>query len=385
MKTEFNIIDFGAIGDGITDCTKAVQAALDEASTCSGKVIVPPGKYMVGHLDMKGQGVSIEGTSAWSYRSDGASTFVLNDADTDSMINITGAFGCAIRGMSLCGNKLGDAKNHPIHGVKLYWDQYNGGSEEDTPTIDDCRIGNFSGDGVHLEHIWCFSVRHSMLHNNGGNGLFLDGWDGFILDNWFSFNEGWGIKGGNVVASITATGNRVEWNYSGGFNFNFGDSYNITGNFFDRSHGPAIDLGGDKNVSLVTITGNIFRRSGAYKEIPFINKEDSCHLRMVNCSNIVVTGNTMRVGRNDGGGGVLTPHYGIIIRENTECIVKNNTMMTGALAELVVEENNRNSIIGENIGTLADETTSTGSPFVKLVEKERLSRFRELVFCLTKT
>lgn len=263
MNTEFNILDFGAIGDGITDCTKAVQNALDAAADCFGTVIVPPGRYSVGHLEMKGQGVSLVGISAWSYRSDGASIFILNDENTDCMINITGAFGCAIRGMSLCGNGLGDTVSLPIHGVKLYWDEYNGGSEEDTPAIDDCRIGKFSGDGVHLEHIWCFSVRHSMLHNNGGNGLFIDGWDGFVLDNWFSVNNGWGIMGGNVVASITATGNRVEWNHRGGFRFPFGDSYNMTGNFFDRSFGPAIDLGGDKPVSLVTITGNIFRRSGA--------------------------------------------------------------------------------------------------------------------------
>lgn len=364
MKTEFNIIDFGAIGDGRTDCTIAVQNALNAASSCSGKVLVPPGKYLVGHLEMKGLGVSLVGSSAWSYRSDASSVFILNDDKTDCMLNITGAFGCAIRGMSLCGNKLGDANTNPIHGIKLFWDEYNGGSEEDTPTIDDCRIGNFSGDGVHLEHIWCFSVKHSMLHNNGRNGLFIDGWDGFILDNWFSFNEGWGIQGGNVVASITATGNRVEWNYSGGFHFPFGDSYNLTGNFFDRSHGPAIELGGAKNVSLVSITGNIFRRSGAYRDFPHSNPYNNCHIKMINCSNTVVTGNTTRVGRNDGGGGVLSPDYGMVLQGNKECIIKNNTLMTGALKQLIVEKNNDSCIISENIGSLANESTSTGSPLL---------------------
>ena len=151
MDNIINILNYGAVGDGVTDCTKAIQTALDDASTCMGTVIVPPGKYMVGKLKMHGQGVSISGTAAWSYRSDGASVFVLNDENSDSMIDITGAFGCAIRGMCLNGNHLG--KN--IHGIKLYWDEYN-----------------------------------------GGNGLFIDGWDGFVLDNWFSFNNGFGMKGG---------------------------------------------------------------------------------------------------------------------------------------------------------------------------------------------
>lgn len=56
METVFNILNYGAIGDGVTDCTKAVQNALNDAATCSGKVIVPPGRYKVGHLEMKGQG-----------------------------------------------------------------------------------------------------------------------------------------------------------------------------------------------------------------------------------------------------------------------------------------------------------------------------------------
>ena len=354
----FNILDYGAVGDGITDCTASIQKALDDASTCMGIVEVPPGKYSVGKLHIHGQGVSLIGSSAWSFRSDGASIFILNDSSADCMIDITGAFGCAIRGMSLNGNKLG----RMIHGIKLYWNEYNGGSEEDTPTIDDCRIGHFSGDGVHLEHIWCFSVRHSMLHDNGRAGLFIDGWDGFILDNWLSCNNGGGLLGGGVVASITCTGNRVEWNRSGGFIIPFGDSYNITGNFFDRSFGPALRLGSmnTSGVSLVTVTGNIFRRSGAH-EAPFENPMDCSHVILSNCSNMVLSGNTMRVGRNDGGGGVLSPDYGIIIHSCKNCIIKDNTMMTGAKKELISETSNIDCIISNNIGSIADENTKTSS------------------------
>lgn len=356
MNREINIVDFGAVGDGMTDCTVAVQKAFDEAAICMGKVIVPPGEYKVGHLNMHGQGVSLNGASAWSYRSDGSSVFVLNDDTVDSMLDITGAFGCSIKGMCFNGGKLGK----DIHGVKLYWDKYNGGSEEDTPTIDDCRIGNFSGDGIHFEHVWCFRVRHSMLHNNEGNGLFIDGWDGFVLDNWFSFNKGWGIKGGNVVASITATGNRVEWNYKGGFQLSYGDSYNFTGNFFDRSHGPAIELGGENKVSLVALTGNIFRRSGAYlDEKP--EDDRCCHVIFRNCSDMTFTANTMRVGKNDGGGGVLSPNYGMIIKGCNGCIIKDNTMMNGALKDLMITSDNEDCIISDNIGSLANEKWSTGS------------------------
>ena len=53
----------------------------------------------------------------------------------------------------------------------------------------DARWSRFTGDGVSLAHAWCFSVRHSMLAYNQGDGLRLRGWDGFLSDNWFSGNK----------------------------------------------------------------------------------------------------------------------------------------------------------------------------------------------------
>ena len=353
MKNTFIITDFGAIGDGIFDCTEAIQKALDAASECMGTVIVPAGKYSVGKLKVKGKGVSLVGDSAWSFRSDGASVFVLNDDGADCMLDISGAFGFSIRGMCLDGNEKMGVN---IHGIKLYWDKYNGGSEEDTPTVDDCRIGNFSGNGLHFEHVWCFSVRHSMLHRNLGAGLFIDGWDAFILDNWFSGNKNGGIMGGKVVASITCTGNRVEWNRRGGFILPNGDSYNITGNFFDRSFGPAIELGGESGkVHTVTVTGNIFRRSGARSENEApLCPDMSCHLNMRNCSGTVISGNTARVGINDNGKGVLSPDYGFIVTDCTECIVKDNALTSASIIEnVVLRGDNSTSVISGNLGSSA--------------------------------
>ena len=356
MNTICNIIEFGAVGDNSTDNTKAIQKALDEASLCEGKVIVPPGKYLTGKLKLKGKGVTIEGSASWSYRGVGGSVLILNDDKAECLIDITGSFGCSIINLNLTTSLN---TNNIIHGIKLYWDKYNGGSEEDTPKIDGCKICNFTGDGIHFEHVWCFSVRHSMIAYNKGNGIFIDGWDGFILDNWFSYNEGYGLLGGNVVASISLTGNRVEWNTKGGFKIPFGDSFNITGNFFDRGEGPALDLGGEKQVSLATITSNIFRRPGASNNPN--DKYDSCHLRLTNCKNITVISNTMRLGRNDGGGGILSPNYGLVIRNCECCTISYNTMDKSVLKELFVLENNNNCIIDNNIGSISDESFSTGS------------------------
>lgn len=352
MINVFDITEFGAVGDGVTDSTDAIQKAMDAAKDCMGKVVVPPGKYIVkGNLRLRGEGVSLEGSSAWSFRNDGASVFILNNDNAECMIDISGAFGCMIKGMSLNGRKLG--KN--IHGIKLYWEHYNGGGQEDTPTIDDCRIGNFSGDGLHLEHVWCFSVRHSMIYTNGGSGLCVSGWDAFIIDNWFTNNAKAGISDCGYVASITATGNRVEWNRTAGFWFERGDSFNFTGNFFDRTYGPSLKLGSDDGeFNLASCTGNVFRRSGAYDN-PHSDKYWSSHMILNNCTGCVFTGNTMKVGAGDGGTMPISPDYGVIMKNCKDSILKDNAMRNGSLVENLILENNINCIIENNIGDIFKE------------------------------
>ena len=77
-KNVFDITDFGAVGDGCTDCTAAIQAALDEAARVEGTVLVPPGKYCTGKLKL-GVRTRLEGYSGWNYRQNGLSTLILND------------------------------------------------------------------------------------------------------------------------------------------------------------------------------------------------------------------------------------------------------------------------------------------------------------------
>ncbi len=178
-----NVRNFGAKGDGKEDDTEAIQKALDVAATRQGTVFVPEGLYLCGELKMS-PGVGIHGLATWSYRDSGGSILRLNKSTAKCLLNLTGAYGATVTGICLHG---GDMRNeHPIHGILV--DKPDYGSQEDTPRIDTCRVERFSGDGIRLERIWCFSVRHSHCYNNAGCGLRVRGWDGFVLANWFSGN-----------------------------------------------------------------------------------------------------------------------------------------------------------------------------------------------------
>jgi len=52
LKDVVSVKDFGAVGDGVTDDTTFIQAAIDSLPATGGTVFIPAGTYLVGILDM---------------------------------------------------------------------------------------------------------------------------------------------------------------------------------------------------------------------------------------------------------------------------------------------------------------------------------------------
>jgi polygalacturonase len=50
---DFNITEFGAVGDGVTLNTPAIQHAIDHAATAGGRVVVPKGTFKTGAIFLK--------------------------------------------------------------------------------------------------------------------------------------------------------------------------------------------------------------------------------------------------------------------------------------------------------------------------------------------
>ncbi len=360
-STIFNIEDYGAVADGKTDCTEFIQKAIDDAATCEGVVFVPSGKFLCGKIQLR-EHMTLQGNAAWSYRRDGGSTLVLCRDDVDCMIDITGAYGCSILSLCINGNNVGKG----IHGLQIDWGEKNPWIEEDTPRIDGCKISHFTGDGIYLNHVWCFSLRHNMISDNEGNGLYIKGWDGFILDNWFSGNRQYGIYSDEEMSSITITSNRVEWNFLAGFKFLNPINVNVTGNYFDASGGPALDMDNPKGKRAinVTMTGNIFHRSGMPK-LRGDREACSCHVVMTRCMSCVLTSNVFYYGIDDNGNSsMLCPQTGIMLKKLKNCVITNNTMMNCSTETVCVdsgEHEGKNTI--EIYGTAQDHLDEFWYPF----------------------
>jgi hypothetical protein len=357
-----NVCRFGAVGDGETDDTQAIQDAIDAATEISGQVIFPPGVYACSTLRLKPH-VTLKGCATWSYWYYKGSVIRLIDDTTNCLIDATKAIGAVIDGLALDGlsadhTHLGEG----IHGIMLHNDAFLAkdeyGAFDDAFRIERSLVRNFSGDGIHLHNICVFTVRSSMIANNLGNGISVRGCDGYVLDCWLAANRKAGYGAYGVNASVTMTANRIEWNQSGGIVIHGGNHYNITGNFFDRSGGPGIWLrsDGDEPCNRFTITGNLIRRSGAHWEDH--GEYANSQIFLEGCRGVVCTGNTLSIGQDDFEKGKITPAYGIVYRDLEQCLIKDNVLHDGAVKQLIVDlghNNEKTTIVKDNIGSIVGE------------------------------
>ncbi len=343
-----DVRSFGAVGDGVADDTAAFQKAIDKAAGVQATVSIPEGIFSISTLHLYPH-TGLIGNPAWSYHSPGGSILRLNNEKAACLLDITGAAGVTLNGLSLEGERLGTG----IHGILCNSSSYS--KSPDTPRIERCRIHAFSGDGIRLKRIFAFHIRNSMSIYNTGSGLWVRGWDGFLLDNCLSGNGQAGFGSYEENASITMTGNRIEWNREGGIICQGGTHYNITGNYIDRSGGPGIYLRarGDIRCTVFAITGNVIFRSGKPEWCPD-DEYASAHVRFEQVDGLVFTGNTMNVGRDDNGKGQFSPRYGIVYSGLGNSIIKDNVLHLGVLKELLVDRGNHRDgvLVKDNVGSV---------------------------------
>ena len=111
--SRFNVLDFGAKGDGKTSDTKAIQDALDAAGKINGTVWFPPGVYRCHDLKVPPY-VSLMADPVWIYRCENRGAVLeLDSKEADCLLDITGAYAVRIRGLF---RRKGDSRNiHEQH------------------------------------------------------------------------------------------------------------------------------------------------------------------------------------------------------------------------------------------------------------------------------
>ena len=341
----FNVMDFGAKGDGETPDSEAIQKALDAAGKVQGTAYFPSGRYKCHDLKVHPY-TTVLSEPQWAYGPDAGAVLIIDSEDADCVLNISEAYGCHIRGMFLRGNRRAQKIQHGI--FQNHATAYT--ERENSPVIDEVSIHNFSGHGVYLLRIWLFIIRHSIFKMNRGHGVCICGWDGFVTDNQFSANGKSGFATEESGSTVMFTANRVEWNNEYGLYLSGGDCWNVTGNCFDRNNGAAIYA---NDVSDGTFTGNVLRRNGKNSERVQEGIDGSCQMLIQNCKGISVVGNTGAAGRDDGGRGIYTPNYAFWLKNNSCSVVSANAFYNGYLKDMTLDKggNAEDFLFNNNVGS----------------------------------
>ncbi len=358
--TYLNIKDFGARGDGQSDDTPALQAAIREAETSEGTIYFPTGEYRIHPVKLPSH-ITLMGNSAWAYGNkdrkdddyEGRTIISALSGDARALFDLGGERGTRILGLTLDGNNLGQSM-HGIYARNEGCDQYI--------CIEDCRINNFSGSGIRLEKTWVFSVRRCIIMSNGEHGIdCTSGYDGWIIDCQLTANRGAGLFASghapegmdeeekNAIkffgaASVMVTANRVEWNRAGGILLSGSNSMQITGCSIDHNFGPGIMI---TNSVANTVTGCMVRSNGAERQ------GDMCsQIRIENCRGTSVTGNTVWgwYNRKEGRFEYPYPYYGIIVKNLVGCVISQNSLYHSSSKEGVMNYGGHESTyIGQNM------------------------------------
>ena len=222
-----NVKVFGATGDGATDDTVAIQAAIDSVS--NGGIVIPPGDYVVTQLDLASDKTLI---------GIGGELTLKANADSPAVEVPVGSTNVKIIGLKINGNaanNLGTAVGDGLLSINSSL-----GSPTTNVTVQGCTILDARRNNVSIQ--------------DGASGI-------KILDNVITTSTGGeGVDmcpSGGSVADILISGNSISASNLSLINGE-GTVLNsrIVGNFLDTAGADGITLSDDSNES-VTIAGNV--------------------------------------------------------------------------------------------------------------------------------
>ncbi len=267
-----SVLAFGAAGDGSTDDTAAVQAAIDHASLIGGVAYLPAAMYRVSQLVLP-SGAVLQGVSSGSYPDNAAIPGVsvlarLAGSNKDLILIPDGSSYQRIFDIAIDGNKNSNTTGHGISVADADT------AAESQVIIQRCYVHDNPGSNIYLgARRRANKVRDCVSsYALTGDGITVAGPDNTIENSIFDSNARAGIclgttatqhwaasEGGHAVAVAHVHGNDIHRNQVGIALADGASGCIIMNNGIDRSAYQGITVYSGSSNSIV---GNSFRSNG---------------------------------------------------------------------------------------------------------------------------
>jgi Ca2+-binding RTX toxin-like protein len=230
MTTIFNVFDYGAKGDGVSDDTLAIQKAINAAAKAGGgEVYLHHGTYIVSGPNSDGGCLTLKSHVTLNGERMGLTTLKLADGssnDVAGLIHTAAHFNTAditISNLTLDGNKAntsgtvdgfvtGSATDKSAHTAGFH--------------VAGVEFQNFSGDGLRAQALTTAGyVFDSLSHNNDGDGFATQFKDEQARRDDISFTDNKAYENGGDGFDL-----KTSQDYAGPPVFDNNDAYDNAGN-----------------------------------------------------------------------------------------------------------------------------------------------------------
>jgi len=364
--------DFGATGDGTTDDTTAIQAAINAVAASGGVRVVylPSGTYIIsGQLTLSVGNIVIKG--------DGNSSIIkvkngVLESELPSGFSMLGV-AAGLSNINIMDLQIdGNADNNTLrqyHGV--------GVSASDYFTIKNCTVKNVPQNGVYLPASTTphtnFSINHNRIENIGWRGIQVD----------------YGQKGEIINNSIISTGSQ-SISVRQGTDSTYGPSdVKVAHNYINRATPPTTILTGQVESDMMIILGLGATRCIIDSNICYDNRNAGNDGIAINANastdvqyqDIVISNNIVTLA---GGFGIDTTSHctctgNIVLQAKTHGIVLAGDLGPSRedtiIADNLVENPGFGYTGGANIsGILVTSGNSTGQTYVRIKITDNIVR-----------
>ena len=294
-QSTVSVLAYGAKGDGTTDDTAAIQAAIDAGAKNGAVVFFPAAMYRVSQLLLR-CGSILQGVSSGSYPDNqaisGSSVLArLANTNKDLLLAADGVNYCRIYDLAIDGNDNNNTKGHG-----LYIADGAAGQESQT-IVARCYFHDNPDSNIYLGHNRrANNVRNGVFnYSKNGDGITVAGSDNTVTGNIIGSNaragiclgtaatQNWAASSPNFAAAIAhVISNDIYGNLVGVAVAAGSSGCMIAGNGIDRNKYQGITVYSGASNSLVT---NTLHSNGTAKDNAYAHIDVGVNVTQVVVSN----------------------------------------------------------------------------------------------------